>query len=80
MNQLNERANLMGRMLQSIGALKGLPDGEIADIDLETAARRCMCCRETEACARWLESHPDGSGGPMKDCPNSALFSSWMQS
>ena len=79
MDQLNERANLMGRMLNTIGAMKELPEGGIADVDLETAARRCMSCRETEKCARWLESHPNGSDGPLKECPNAALFRCWMQ-
>ncbi|MEP3049594.1 DUF6455 family protein [Marinobacter alexandrii] len=80
MDRLNERATLMGRMLETIGTMKGLSNGELADVDLETAARRCMCCRETEACARWLESNPDSSAGPLTNCPNAALFRSWMQS
>lgn len=79
MNRLNERAHLMGRMLDTIGAMKGLPEGIGADTDMETAARRCMSCQETEACARWLEENADGANAPFGTCPNAALFDSWLK-
>lgn len=79
MDRLNERAELMGRMLETIGAMKGLPGGEQAGIDLETASRRCMSCEETGKCRKWLESNADGANAPMKDCPNVILFQSWLK-
>ncbi|MBO9418478.1 hypothetical protein J7481_03140 [Labrenzia sp. R4_2] len=79
MDRLNERAELMGRMLDTIGAMKGLPEGVQADVDMETAARRCMSCQETEKCRHWLEHHEDGAKAPLKDCPNAVLFESWLK-
>jgi hypothetical protein len=76
---MNERAELMGRMLDTIGAMKGLPGGVHADVDMETAARRCMSCQETEKCRQWLEHHEDGAEAPLKDCANAILFESWLK-
>ncbi|QDG78345.1 hypothetical protein FJ695_22160 [Labrenzia sp. PHM005] len=79
MDRLNERAELMGRMLETIGAMKGLPGEDHADIDLEVAARRCISCEGTEECRHWLDSHSDGADAPLKACPNAALFQSWLK-
>lgn len=78
MERLNERAGLMGRMLETIGAMQAMPAGPHMDAALRTAAQRCMNCRETEACRRWLDEHPQGSGSVLEACPNANLFRHWF--
>ncbi len=78
MDRLNERAELMGRMLETLGAMKGLPEGEKAVVELETAARLCMSCEEAGSCQKWLDSNPDGAELPLKVCLNAATFKNWM--
>jgi len=80
MDRLNERAELMGRMLDTIGAMNHVPTGAHTDAALRSAAYRCINCSETEACRAWLESHPDGADEALPNCPNAPLFNSWIDS
>ena len=79
MDRLNERAELMGRMLDTIGAMKNLPAGIHSDAAIRSAAIRCINCGNTGACKTWLKEHPDGAKSPMKGCPNDELFKSWLE-
>ncbi|WP_417671383.1 DUF6455 family protein [Roseibium sp.] len=79
MDRMNERADLMGRMLETIGALEHMPKGYGSEQDLRSAATRCLCCSHTSECARWLEANCEGATSPMKDCPNADIFSSWLR-
>ncbi|MET1414682.1 DUF6455 family protein [Roseibium sp. HPY-6] len=79
MDRLNERAELMGRMLDTIGAMKNIPAGIQSDAAMRSAAIRCINCGNTEACKKWLQDHPDGATSPMKGCPNEDLFKSWLE-
>lgn len=79
MDRLNERADLMGRMLDTIGAMKQMPVGLHSDAALRSAAHRCINCSETEACRVWLDQHPDGADRPLPECPNAQLFNSWLE-
>jgi hypothetical protein len=79
MDRLNERAELMGRMLDTIGAMKAMPTGAHTDVAIRTAAYRCINCSETEACRTFLENHLDGANMAPPDCPNAQLFNSWLQ-
>lgn len=78
MDRLNERAELMGRMLETIGAMENVPAGTQADIDLRAAAVRCINCRESGTCMKWLEEHPNGAQRALPECPNAELFNSWL--
>ncbi len=78
MDRLNERAELMGRMLDTIGAMKYMPSGAQSQAVMRSAAYRCINCSETDACRTWLEQHPDGAEHPLDQCPNAALFNSWL--
>lgn len=80
MDRLNERADLMGRMLDTIGAMQKIPAGVQSDLALRSAAVRCINCRNTNACKKWLSEHPAGASRPMDSCPNAALFKSWLGS
>ncbi|WP_103222323.1 DUF6455 family protein [Roseibium marinum] len=77
MKRLNERAELMGRMLETIGAMKHVPVGMQADQALRSAAYRCIYCTETETCKKWLNDHPEGADKALPNCPNASLFNSW---
>jgi len=79
MDRLNERAELMGKMLDTIGAMNNMPAGIQSDAALRSAAVRCINCQNTEACREWLADHPEGAAQPMKSCPNADLFSSWLE-
>ncbi len=79
MDRLNERAELMGRMLETIDAMKVVPTGLHADRELRSAAIRCINCTETESCRKWLDSHQGGADAPMPECPNAPLFESWLR-
>lgn len=77
MDRLNERAELMGRMLDTIGAMKHLPTAAHSDAEVRAAAFRCINCSETENCRKWLDAHSEGADEALDACPNSELFNSW---
>ena len=79
MDRLNERAELMGRMLETMGAMKAMPTGAYTDAAMHRAAHRCISCTETEACRAFLESHPEGANNTLPGCPNAPLFNSWLE-
>ena len=79
MDRLNERADLMGRMLDTIGAMKQVPTGAHSDAALRSAAYRCINCSETETCRAWLDQHPEGADRALPQCPNAPLFNSWLE-
>lgn len=78
MDRLNERATLMGRMLDTIGAMNKMPSDYNTANEMRSAAMRCINCRETESCRKWLEEHPDGASQALAQCPNASLFNSWL--
>lgn len=79
MNKMNERAHLMGQMLETIGAMDPDARGKCLEGELRTAASRCICCSHTRQCATWLQENTAGATAPFEDCPNAALFKEWMQ-
>ncbi|WP_299812577.1 DUF6455 family protein [uncultured Roseibium sp.] len=76
MERLKERAELMGQMIETIGAMDNGPAGAQADRVLRSAALRCVRCKHTEACRQWLADHSGGAEKAMADCPNASLFNS----
>ncbi|WP_417688975.1 DUF6455 family protein [Roseibium sp.] len=78
-DRMNERADLMGRMIQTIGAMDKMPAGLSLESDLRLAASRCLTCSHTKACARWLEDNCEGADAPMSNCPNAEVFSNWLK-
>ncbi|MTI44244.1 hypothetical protein JM93_04083 [Roseibium hamelinense] len=79
MDRMNERADLMGRMLETIGAMQSLPEGQRLDQELREASSRCMHCKNAEGCKDWLSENAAGASKPFQNCPNAALFSSWLK-
>ncbi|TYC63675.1 hypothetical protein FMN50_04600 [Rhodobacterales bacterium] len=78
MERLNERAELMGRMLDTIGAMSKVPTDFNSANKVRSAALRCISCQESENCRKWLDDHPDGAERPLAQCPNAELFNSWL--
>lgn len=77
-DKMNERANLMGRMLNTIGAMDSMPEGMSAAGDLRLATSRCMNCEHADICVVWLKDHQDGADQPLDLCPNASLFGGWI--
>ncbi|WP_209015106.1 DUF6455 family protein [Roseibium limicola] len=76
---MNERAALMGRMLETIDAMDPEQQGHSLARGLRTASGNCMNCKNAEACARWLDEHPEGTGMAPEICLNRTLFASWKK-
>jgi hypothetical protein len=60
---------MMDRLDVDAGRLVRLDQGEA----YAEARIRCLDCRETETCLRWLEAFDDFAGRP-EFCPNIELF------
>jgi len=78
MDRMNERAQLMGRMLQTIGADTHVPSYLSTGIELRSASQKCLQCSCADDCKHWLDTHEDGADRPMTSCPNADLFQSWI--
>jgi hypothetical protein len=79
-DKMNERANLMGRMMETIGAMDKMPNGISLGIDMRTAAARCKACECTRECALWLQENETGASAAPEMCPNADLFAEWLDS
>ncbi len=77
MERLNERAEMMGRMLKTISAAKKPHASRQAESELRSAALLCLNCKETEACRDWRNGHRGGAAIAVKTCPNSHAFYRW---
>lgn len=75
---MSGRADLMRRMLGTIGAMDRMPEGMCMGQDLRTAMQRCACCGESENCQKWIEEHSGEITRAPDLCPNAALFNSWL--
>lgn len=77
-DRINERASLMGRMLETIGAMDRIPDGHCVGQQLRIASSNCQSCDQTDTCRQWLDSNQTGAAEPLGSCPNADLFKSWL--
>lgn len=78
-DKMNERAALMGRMLETIGAMDNPSSGPALGNELRYAMGNCMGCRQKEACAQWLDRHSEGAAEAPEICPNRPLFNTWKR-
>ncbi|GGB58950.1 hypothetical protein GCM10011316_33750 [Roseibium aquae] len=78
MDRMNERAELMGRMLKTIGATDHIPSYLSTGMELRAASQRCLQCSCSDECKDWLSTHDEGADKPMPSCPNADLFQSWL--
>ena len=79
MDRLNERAELMGRMMSAIGAVNKPNTGFSGANVLRVAATRCLSCGHTKECREWLDAHPEGAAHAPAICPNANLFKEWAR-
>lgn len=77
MNRLNERAALMGQMLETIGIDAQSLEQTVPGDTLNLAIDCCASCERSDECRDWLAKHREGSREPMASCPNSDLLKSW---
>lgn len=77
MKRFDERADLMGRMMRTVGAADGMPADVTLGNTLRSAAQRCLGCEKPEVCSHWLDEHRDGAARAPDYCPNADLFAEW---
>lgn len=75
---LDERADLMGRMLDVLGVRQAFTmDGKAAS-ELRSACQNCVNCRNTKTCRSWLdEQEVIGQTSDPTFCPNYDRFLAW---
>ncbi|MTH95785.1 DUF6455 family protein [Roseibium sp. RKSG952] len=78
-DKMNERAELMGRMLETIGAMEVMPEGALLDQSLREASSRCLNCKHADGCKDWLAENAKGAEEPYRECPNAELFKSFLK-
>ena len=77
---LDERSDLMGRMLDTLGIQQKKCTDVSAARELRSAAQNCMHCRTTKKCRRWLdEQEIVGQGAEPTFCPNYGRFMEWQE-
>ncbi len=77
---LDERADMMTRMLETLGLRdRACPDAAAAR-ELRSAAQNCMMCQTTGACQKWLnEQDVVGHTSDPTFCPNYERFMEWQK-
>ncbi len=69
---VERQANLFGRMMERVGANPGAAVRERFDGGFAAACRRCLACRNSIDCQRWLEG--EGPAAAPGFCPNAAFL------
>lgn len=78
---LDERSDLMGRMLDTLGVRQRRCDDLQAARDLRSAAQNCLHCRSSPECRAWLdEQEVIGQTSEPTFCPNHERFKTWKSS
>lgn len=72
--RMDRQSNLMGAMMKRLEVDPVTLATESEGARIQSAARTCLMCRDSEECARWLEGNGDT---PPDFCANSALFASY---
>ena len=76
LKRLDERADLMNRMAETVGANLGdaVIDGRLDATGVRSALVACARCNAAEECVHWMDEHADGAAHPPGYCRNSALL------
>ena len=77
MSRMSERAELMGRMLDTLGVNTHKLTAKSDKEEVRLAVERCRSCEHSIDCHAWLEAHKDGASAPMPTCPNAGVFKNW---
>lgn len=67
---------LMQRMSKTVGAdfSKAIVDGRMSPEEYRTAVLKCTRCNDGNACAEWLDAHPEGAAENPEFCGNKGLM------
>jgi hypothetical protein len=71
--RIDERAEMMGRMMQVVGVNDFADTGLALESQLRTAFFRCQACRASGECQDWLTEHEVAAEAPSF-CPNADFF------
>lgn len=71
--RIDERAGMMGRMMQVVGVNDFADTGLALENQLRTAFFRCQACRASGECQDWLAGHQEAAEAPSF-CPNADFF------
>jgi len=70
--RVERQARLMGEVMQRVAVDPGSAAREGRGIAFAAASRRCLVCRNSEECRRWLDQ--GGADGAPGFCPNASFF------
>jgi len=76
LKRLDDRAGLMNRMAETVGADIGdaIIDGRLDAIGVRSALIACAGCGSAEECVHWMDAHPDGAQHAPDYCRNATLL------
>jgi hypothetical protein len=70
--RVEQQARLMGEVMERIAVDPGAAAREGRGIAFAAASRRCLLCRNSDDCRRWLDQ--GGADAAPAFCPNAAYF------
>jgi len=70
--RVERQAQLMGEVMRRVAVDPGAAAREGRGIAFAAASRRCLLCRSSQECRRWLDA--GGADVPPRFCPNAAFF------
>lgn len=70
--RVERQARLMGELMERLSIDPGAAAREGRGISFAAASRRCLVCRNSEACRGWLDA--GGGDAAPAFCPNAAYF------
>ena len=76
LSRLDRHARLVERMADTLGIdlAEKMMMGQLPPEQYRAAAIRCTGCTETDACASWVDAHPEGAALAPDYCRNKAQF------
>ena len=70
-DRMDRQTNLMGAMMQRLDVDVVGAAADASGTRLGTAGRKCLACRDSDACQRWLDGNSEGY---PDFCPNASFF------
>lgn len=77
--RIERHREYVDRMADTLGIdlAQEMMEGHLTPDGLEVLVDRCMGCRDTGACERWLDFGPDDTRTAPDFCVNRSVFSHW---
>lgn len=70
--RVERQARLMGEMMERLALEAGAAARDGRGLAFAAASRRCLLCRSSQECRRWLDQGGADAAPPL--CPNAAYF------